>query len=107
MTATIDQAAPAGSPEQIDDLHLLMAVAVLTGQRGVDAPVVPVFEAWSLHYPDDALGRLGIGLFMVGNGNAEGGISMIADAARTARTRADQARDVLDSLVSDFPELAR
>ncbi|QJD18428.1 MULTISPECIES: hypothetical protein [Paracoccus] len=97
----------AATADQIDDLHLMMAVAILAGQRGVEAPLMPIFDTWSQHYPQDALAGIGRGLHLIGHGNPEAGYAMIEDAARTATTRAAQARDVLDSLASDFPELAR
>ena len=93
--------------DQIDDLHLMMAAAILAGQRGVEASLMPIFDAWSQQYPTDALAGIGRGLHLIGNGNPEAGYAMIEDAARTATTRADQARDVLESLAGDFPELAR
>lgn len=81
-----------------DDLHLLVTLAVLTGQRGVNTDVGPIYEAWSAAYPEDALGPVGKGLALVGAGDLEGGMRMVAEAARTARTRVRQAQDVLRSL---------
>lgn len=92
--------------DQIDDLHLMMAAAILCGQRGVDAALMPIFDTWADHYPDDALANIGRGLFMIGHGNPEAGVAIIADAADRATTRADQAREVLASLRADLPELA-
>lgn len=97
---------PMASDEQTDDLHLMMAAAILCGQRGVDAALMPIFDTWAEHYPDDALANIGRGLFMIGNGNPEAGYAMISDAADRATTRAEQAREVLASLQSDMPELA-
>ena len=86
-----------------DDLHLLMAVAVLCGQRGVGPEeVAPVYEAWAHAYPDDALGGIGRGLAMIGRGEAREGYRHIEDTARTATTRAEQARDVLATLKRDI-----
>ncbi|WBU57176.1 hypothetical protein [Paracoccus sediminicola] len=93
--------------DRIDDLHLMMAAAILCGQRGVEAELMPIFDSWAQHYPEDALANIGRGLFMIGNGNAEAGYQMIAQAAETAKTRVDQAREVLASLEQDMPELAR
>ena len=101
------QPATSADEAQVDDLHLLMAIAILCGQRGVEAPLMPIFDAWAQHYPDDALAAVGRGLFLVGNGNPEAGFAMIRDATERAKTRVDQARDVLDALAADFPELAR
>lgn len=96
-----------GDTDTIDDLHLLMAAAILCGQRGVDANLMPIFDCWAHHYPQDALANIGRGLFMIGNGNPESGIEMIREAADHATTRAEQAREVLSSLAHDLPELAR
>lgn len=90
-----------------DDLHLMMAAAILCGQRGVETDLMPIFDSWAQHYPQDALAAIGRGLFMIGNGNPESGYAMIADAAERATTRAEQAREVLASLAQDMPELAR
>lgn len=94
------------SADQIDDLHLMMAAAILCGQRGTDAPLMPIFDAWADQYPDDALANIGRGLFMIGHGNPEAGVEIISDAANRATTRAEQAREVLASLRADMPELA-
>ncbi|RMC34934.1 hypothetical protein [Paracoccus alkanivorans] len=92
--------------DQIDDIHLLMAAAILCGQRGVETDLMPVFDCWANHYPQDAMANIGRGLFMIGNGNAEAGYRLIVEAAETATSRADQAREVLASLAQDLPELA-
>lgn len=86
------------TPEQDDDLHLLMAIAVLVGQRGTDAKTDMIYDAWSRYYPQDALGAVGRGLQMIGQGDTEGGIALIEKAAEHSATRAQQARDVLQSL---------
>ena len=93
--------------DQIDDIHLLMATAILCGQRGVEADLMPVFDCWGHQYPQDAMANIGRGLFLIGNGDAGEGYRLIAEAAENATTRADQARDVLASLAQDLPELAR
>lgn len=85
------------TPEQTDDLHLLMAIAVLCGQRAVDAPLLPIFDTWQREYPQDALGNLGRGLFLIAKGDTEAGIGEI-ETATTAQTRAEQAREVLNAL---------
>ncbi|SMO45675.1 hypothetical protein [Paracoccus laeviglucosivorans] len=95
------------SAELTDDLHLMMAAAILCGQRGVDADLMPIFDSWAQHYPQDALANIGRGLFMIGHGNPEAGYQMIAEAADKATTRAEQAREVLASLRHDLPELTR
>ncbi len=81
-----------------DDLHLLVTVAVLTGQRGVPADIAPIYDAWSKAYPEDALGPVGKGLALVGEGDLDGGIRLVAEAVRHAKTRVQQAKDVLQSL---------
>ena len=93
--------------DQIDDLHLMMAAAILCGQRDVEADVMPIFDCWGHFYPEDALANIGRGLFMIGHGNAAAGYELIAEAANSARTRVGQAREVLASLAQDLPELAR
>ena len=90
-----------------DDLHTLMAVAVLIGQRGVEADVLPVYEAWSQAYPRDALGGIGRGLAMIGAGEPREGYAIVEEAARTAETRREQAAEVLERLRADMAELAR
>lgn len=106
---TFDSALPAGtSPagDQSDDLHLLMATAILCGQRGVEAWLLPIFDAWAHEYPQDALAGIGRGLYLLGQGDPEGAFATIREAARNSTTRADQARDVLDSLAADLPQYA-
>ncbi|TWI35146.1 hypothetical protein [Paracoccus sulfuroxidans] len=98
---------PAATAEQQDDLHLLMAAAILCGQRGVDSDIMPIFDAWASYYPKDALANLGRGLFMVGNGNPEAGMMLIQEAADKSLTRADQAREVLTALQQDLGEMSR
>ena len=98
--------APFSTPENDDDLHLLMAVAVLCGQKGADVEVLPIFEAWALAYPNDALGPIGKGLHLIRAGDAVGGCKMIETAADQASTRAGQARDVIESLRRDVDQIA-
>lgn len=88
-----------------DDLHQLMAIAVLCGHRGVPANVGPVYEAWARVYPDDALGPIGRGLTLVGGGRPREGYAMIEEAARRSTTRADQANDILRRLREDMAAL--
>ena len=88
-----------------EDLHLLMALAVLCGQHRTIAPVQPIYETWGLAYPEDSLGPVGRGLCLVGEGQFEQGYNMIRDAAQNARTRADQAVDVLKSLEDSFAQM--
>ncbi|AGT08885.1 hypothetical protein [Paracoccus aminophilus] len=95
------------SDDQTDDLHLMMAAAILCGQRGVETDLMPIFDSWAQIYPQDALANIGRGLHMIGTGNATSGYEMIAEAARSSATRAEQARDVLASLAQDLPDLAR
>lgn len=97
---------PAATAEQTDDLHLLMAAAILCGQRGVDSDLMPVFDAWALYYPQDALANLGRGLFMIGHGNPEAGMLLIREAATNSQTRAEQAREVLAALEQDLRAIA-
>lgn len=87
-----------------DDLHTLVTIAVLTGQRGLMLNTAPIYEAWSLAYPNDALGPVGKGLALVGQGNFDDGVRMIAEAAKNARTRSEQAKDVLRSLETSVAE---
>lgn len=96
---------PFKTPENTDDLHLLMAIAVLCGHRSVDTEVTPMYEAWSLAYPDDALGGIGRGLAMIGNGKPRDGYQLIEETARTATTRSEQAMEVLASLQRDMRAL--
>lgn len=106
---TLDTAAPAGLPntaEQTDDLHLLMAMAILCGQRGVEAHLLPIFDSWGRAYPGDALAGIGRGLYMLSLGDPEGAFATIREAAQNSTTRADQARDVLESLSADLPQFA-
>jgi hypothetical protein len=92
-------------PSLDDDLHLLMAVAVLSGQRGTGAESGAIYEAWARAYPDDALGHVGRGLTLIGGGRFDEGYRIIERAAETARTRTDQARDVLATLRERQAEL--
>lgn len=98
--------AGSGNPSQDDDLHLLMAVAILSGQRGVEGHVLPIFDAWGHAYPKDALAGIGRGLCLLNQGDAEGAFAAIRAAAQNSTTRADQARDVLESLSADLPQYA-
>lgn len=93
---------PFADAQNTDDLHDLMAVAVLCGHRGVESDVAAIYEAWAKSYPDDALGGIGRGLAMIGNGQVRDGYRLIEETARTASTRNDQARDVLASLKRDI-----
>ncbi len=97
---------PFSTQANTDDLHLLMAVAVLSGQRGVDQDLAPIYDAWEKCYPDDALGGIGRGLAMIGRGEAAEGYLLIERMATSARTRRDQAREVLNSLRRDISALA-
>lgn len=94
------------NPQFDDDLHLLMAIAVLGGQRGVDAETDAVYETWAQCYPRDALGGLGRGLSMIRHGDPMGGYELIEQTVKTAETRVDQAREVMDSLRRDLTALA-
>lgn len=88
-----------------DDLHLLMAISVIVGRVGLDCNMATVYETWSLYYPEDALGAIGHGLKLIGEGQTEEGLMAISKAAETSQTRADQARDVLNSLKHDLEEV--
>jgi hypothetical protein len=88
-----------------EDLRCLMAVAILCGHKGVPAQIRPIYEAWAAAYPTDALGPIGIGLALVAEGQGREGYRMIAEAARAAQTRAEQAREVLARLEVDMPAL--
>lgn len=96
---------PFNTAENTDDLHLLMAVAVLSGHKGVSADMQPIYEIWSKCYPHDALGGIGRGLSMIGNGRPRDGYRLIEETARTAETRGEQAQEVLTSLQRDMREL--
>jgi hypothetical protein len=89
-----------------DDLHELMAIAVLCGQRNVKAEVLPIYDAWALAYPRDALGAIGQGLAMIARGEMREGYRLINDAAEGAETRSDQARDVRQSIKENVAALA-
>lgn len=97
---------PFSDPRFDEDLHLLVTVAVLTGQRGLVLPVGAIYDAWAEAYPNDALGPVGKGLALVGEGNFADGFAMIEGAARNAKTRAQQARDVLASLEASVADAA-
>lgn len=86
----------------VDDLHEMMAAAILAEQRGVEVDASPIFEAWGASYPEDALGPVGRGLTLIRTGNTKEGFSLIEGAAQNAKTRQDQARDVLESLKVDL-----
>ncbi|MEM9341887.1 MAG: hypothetical protein AAGA87_02465 [Pseudomonadota bacterium] len=96
---------PFDNAENTEDLHLLMAVAVLCGHKGVTSDMQAVYEIWSKCYPTDALGGIGRGLTMIGNGRPREGYRLIEETARTAETRGDQAKEVLSSLQRDMREL--
>lgn len=108
MTFDSPSSRPVGQADdpQTDDLHLLMAVAILCGQRGVEARMLPIFDSWAHAYPRDALSGIGRGLYLLNQGDPEGAFAAIRHAAENATTRADQARDVLDSLAADLPQYA-
>ena len=89
----------------VEDLHLLMAVAVMCGQRGLQTELLPVYEAWEKFYPEDALGPLGRGLFLIGKGETREGYNLVELAAIGSKTRADQAREVLATLQRDLHDL--
>lgn len=96
---------PFSNPENTDDLHQLMAIAVLCGHRGVSVGTDAIYEVWSECYPKDALGGIGRGLLMIGSGKPREGYAVIEEAARMAQSRGDQARDVLASLRRDMADL--
>lgn len=98
-------AEPFKDPNHTDDLHTLMAIAVLCGHRSVPADVTPMYEVWSQVYPQDALGGIGRGLSMIGNGQPRDGYQLIEETARTATSRSDQAREVLTRLQGSMREL--
>ncbi len=85
-----------------DDLHELMALAIVAARHGVDIDLLNIYLAWESYYPHDALGAVGRGLKLVVDGKSDEGLEVIASAAKTARTRADQAQDVLQSLLKDL-----
>ena len=97
---------PFKDPQNDEDLHELMAIAVLSGQRGVVQDMLPVYEAWSAAYPDDALGGIGRGLAMLRDGQPEEGLALLDRTTRSARTRVEQAREVLAAVRRDFPQMA-
>ncbi len=96
---------PFSNPENTNDLHELMAVAVLCGHRNVQTSMEPIYQVWSHCYPKDALGGIGCGLSMIGNGKPRDGYHLIEETARTATTRVEQAQDVLESLQRDIRAL--
>ncbi len=93
---------PYSDPTFTDDLHELMAVAILAEQRGVDLDTNAIFEAWGHSYPKDALGPIGRGLVLIRSGRTKEGYALVKDAADSAETRKDQAKDVLASLAEDL-----
>ena len=97
---------PFSDPAFDGDLHLLVTIAVLTGQRGLVLPVGAIYDAWSTAYPRDALGAVGKGLALVGSGRFEEGFVLIEQAARTSETRAEQAESVLRSLEASMADAA-
>lgn len=96
---------PFKDPQNTDDLHDLMSIAVLCGHKNVQAEMLPIYQVWSQCYPEDALGGIGRGLSMIGNGAPRDGYSLIEETARSATTRVEQARDVLASLQRDMRAL--
>lgn len=92
--------------EQVDDIHLLMSIAILCGQRGVGVDTLPVFDAWEKAFPKDAMADIGRGLYMISNGNADDGYARIRKAAENSETRADQAHAVLASLAESLPQFS-
>lgn len=97
-------AEPFADPENTQDLHTLMELAVVCGQRGVREDLGAIYECWSLCYPDDALGAIGRGLLMMSRGKTQEGLDLIEEAARSAKTRAGDARGVLTSLKESLAE---
>ena len=95
------------APEQDEDLHLLMAIAVLSGRKGVFGAFLPIYQLWSDVYPADALGGIGLGLNLIAMGDAEGGFALIEETARSAETRADQAKAIMETLRRDHPVLGQ
>lgn len=94
------------SDDQIDDIHQLMSIAILCGQRGADADVRPIFDVWENAYPKDAMAGIGRGLYLISHGQADEGYANIKAAAQSSETRADQAHAVLASLAESLPQLA-
>lgn len=88
-----------------DDLHTLMAIAVLCGHRALPVDVSAVYAAWERAYPNDALGPIGRGLYKIGAGEPREGYAIIEAAARDCDTRTDQAREVLENLRRDMAGL--
>lgn len=91
--------------ENTDDLHTLMAIAVLCGHRSVETDVAPMYATRPLACPTDALGGIGRGLHMIGNGKPRDGYRLIEETARAAISRTDQAQDVLAALQRDMRTL--
>ncbi len=96
---------PFSDPSFDEDLHELMAVAILAAQRGVETDTTSIYDTWSLSYPTDALGKVGQGLCLIGAGHSKEGYELIEEAAKTAQTRQDQAQEVLKSLKEDLASL--
>jgi len=71
---------PFSDPTFVDDLHELMAVAILGAQRGLDADTGAIFEAWGASYPTDALGLVGQGLVLIKKGQTKEGYALVQEA---------------------------
>lgn len=96
---------PFSNPDNTEDLHELMAIAVLCGHRGVQTSMEPIYQVWHKCYPTDALGGIGCGLSLIGSGKPRDGYNLIEETVRTATTRVDQAKEVLESLQRDIRAL--
>ena len=105
MTNLTSDSSPFKDSQNDDDLHSLMAVAVLCGHKGVEHDVAPIYEAWAKAYPGDALGGVARGLALIGQGQPREGYLVVEEAARTASTRRQQAQDVLATLKHDISAL--
>lgn len=93
---------PYSDPQCDDDLHLLMAIAICCEQQGLPDDTSAIFGAWQDAYPDDALGPVGQGILKIKAGQNAEGLALVEAAAKNAKTRNDQAVDVLESLKVDL-----
>lgn len=89
-------------PSFEDDLHELMALAVVAGRYGSEVDVLNIYLAWEAYYPNDALGAVGRGLKHFVDGDIAQALAVIDEVASGTKTRADQARDVLAALKADL-----
>lgn len=89
------------------DLGVLVAIAISIGRQGVPGiDVEPIFAAWRAHYPQDAMGPIGLALCWFRHGRQDEAIAILRREGVTAQSRAEQARETLRDLTGAAPELA-